>query len=686
MICRADSFRRLLAVCLAAGAIASSCQNGVAVAAVDPVLEEQAIRAAVERVAASTVRIEVIGLPAEGEVAAGAGPSTGLVVGAEGWIVTTSFAVTAETVEVIVVMPDGTRSPAKVVGRDPARTIVLLKIDAATALPVPTPAPASEVRVGRWAIALGRAWNASQANVSVGVISALGRGWGRAVQTDAAVSPANYGGPLVDIHGRVIGVLAPIPADTAGMNVGTELYDSGIGFAVPLEDVLKRLPALQAGKTILPGLLGITYTSRDLFSQPPVIATARAGAPAAKAGFRTGDRIVAANGRDVTRIAELRHVLGGLSAGDSLRLAVVRKDRDGEQRIEKEITLAGELPPYRRPSLGIGLDRIVEKPSGDRAAVVTWVWPDGPAAKAGILPGDRILSIDAEGGSAGAGEASVKADSKAFFGLVAGSEIGGSFRIVIDRGGSERTVELTAAAFPAGFPPESLSIAKPEANAGTDGAEKKGGGADEKGGRVERLGGVDVADPPIVVLPRGGGDRPIGVLVFLGARRKDREAAAASWQQAADASQVAILLPSSANPVRWTADDVPGIAKAVQTLAGRRPVDRSRIAVAGMQAGGSFAWTVAESLGNAVRGVAILDAGLPVRATIPAADPGRPLSVVLARPSPDAVDADSARRRVEADVAKLEKAGIPVGMLPKHIADPIPYETICRWVETLGML
>ena len=669
-------FRRMLATCLAFGVISCPCRAGFAAPAVDPVLEEQAIRAAVERVAASTVRIEVIGLPADGEAAAGAGPSTGLVVGADGWIVTTSFAVTPETVEVIVVMPDGSRSPAKVVGRDVARTIVLLKIESPAPLPVPTAAPASELRVGQWAIALGRAWTASQASVSVGVISALGRGWGRAVQTDAAVSPANYGGPLVDIHGRVIGVLAPIPADTAGMNVGTELYDSGIGFAVPLEDIVRRLPTLQAGKTIQPGLLGITYASRDIFSQPPVIATARAGAPAAKAGLRTGDRIVAANGRDVTRIAELRHVLGGLSAGDSLRIAVVRKEQDGEQRIEKEITLIGEMPPYRRPSLGIGLARVAEKQPADQAAVVTWVWPDGPAARAGILPGDRILSIDAS-----------KAAPKTFFGIVAGGEIGGNFRVVVDRGGQEKMFELTAAAFPTGFPPDSLAIAKPEADPERANAVKKDG-ADERtaAGGVERLGGADVADPPIVVMPRGAGDRPVGVLVFLGAGRKDREAAAARWQQAADASMVAILLPSSSNPVRWTADDVPGIGKAIQTLAGRRPVDRSRIAVAGMQAGGSFAWTVAESLGAAVRGVAILDAGLPARATISTADPGRPLSVVLARPSPDAVEADSARRRVDADVSKLEKAGIPVGVLPKPLVDPIPYETICRWVETLGML
>ena len=104
------------------------CRDGLAAPAVDPAVEERAIRAAVERVAPSTVRIEVVGLAAEGEAAAGAGPSTGLIVGADGWIVTTSFAVTKETVEVLVVLPDGTRKAAKVVGRDVARTIVLLKI------------------------------------------------------------------------------------------------------------------------------------------------------------------------------------------------------------------------------------------------------------------------------------------------------------------------------------------------------------------------------------------------------------------------------------------------------------------------------------------------------------------------------------------------------------------------------
>ena len=76
----------------------------------------------------------------------------------------------------------------------------------------------------------------SQPNVSVGIVSALDRIWGKAIQTDAKISPNNYGGPLVDIAGRVLGVLVPMSPDGSGEVAGVEWYDSGIGFAVPLED------------------------------------------------------------------------------------------------------------------------------------------------------------------------------------------------------------------------------------------------------------------------------------------------------------------------------------------------------------------------------------------------------------------------------------------------------------------
>ena len=93
--------------------------------------------------------------------------------------------------------------------------------------------PRNEMRVGQWAIAVGRTFEGDQPNMSVGVLSALDRIWGKAIQTDAKVSPNNYGGPLVDIRGRVLGVLVPLSPQGHDEVAGVEWYDSGIGFADP---------------------------------------------------------------------------------------------------------------------------------------------------------------------------------------------------------------------------------------------------------------------------------------------------------------------------------------------------------------------------------------------------------------------------------------------------------------------
>lgn len=673
--------------CAAMSAIAASNASALE----NPAAEEAAFQAAAAQVAPSTVRIEVIGLGDDKEAAAGAGPSTGIVVGADGWIVTSSFTVAADTVEVIVVLPDGSRHPAKIVAKDTSRLVVLLKIDAPSPLPVPTLCPKREIRVGQWAIALGRAWTPRAASVSVGIVSALDRGWGRAVQTDAAVSPANYGGPLIDIEGRVIGMLAPIPADTAGMTLGTELYDSGIGFAVPMEEIVERLPTLKIGRSIAPGLMGISYASRDSFTQPPVIATARGGSPAAKADLRPGDRIVAIDGVAVSRIAELRHGLAKRSAGDTVSLTIERANPGSSQadseRLEKSLTLVDELPPYRRPCLGIGLVRTKpsdSKPSDSKEATdgdttVAWVWPEGPAAKAGLAPGDVIESIVPAGDKGEQPETIRSGDephdpavprSALLAGIVAGGEIGGRFKVTFLRQGTRQTIDVVAAAVPATVPEPPPATAR-----------RPGGPAS-----IERLEAADLATPATVVLP-GPSDEPLGVVVVLAAARKEPDPTAASrWKDAAEANHVAVVIPGAATQLRWGNDDIPPIAKMLDVLAKKRRLDRSRIAVVGMQAGGPFAWNVAEKLGGGIRGVAILDGGLPRRGSVPASDPGRPLTVLFAPVPPDAPDADAARRRLENDIARLQKAGLPVGLLAQPVSEPPPFEAICRWVESLGIL
>ena len=146
--------------------------------------------------------------------------------------------------------------------------LTLLKVNAKN-LPVPTLVSKSELREGQWTIALGRALDVKMDRapaVSVGVISALNRIWGKALQTDAKISPVNYGGPIVDIQGRVQGIL--IPASPRGEDEisGFEWYDSGIGFAVPMEDVFGGAAPAEKGKDLQKGLLGVAMKSQDMYS------------------------------------------------------------------------------------------------------------------------------------------------------------------------------------------------------------------------------------------------------------------------------------------------------------------------------------------------------------------------------------------------------------------------------------
>ncbi len=351
-------------------------------------LEEQAIRAAVERVAPSVVRIETVGgLERVGELLVGTGPTTGLIVSPDGLVVSSAFNFVQKPDSILVTLADGTRLPAKLVATDHSRALVLLKVKPATPLVAPEPVPAEQLRTGQWAIAVGRTFDVDKPNVSVGIVSALDRVWGRAIQTDAKISPSNYGGPLVDISGRVLGVLVPLAPDATSQVAGVEWYDSGIGFAVPLDHVLRVLPRWSEGKDLHAGILGINLKGNDPYTQPAVIAACRVNSPAYDAHLQAGDTIVEINGKPVTRQAQLKQELNRFYAGDKIRLVVMRSD----QRIENEIELIDKLQPYEFPFLGIlPLRPVAGEPKG---LIVRYVYPDGPAAKAGVQAGDRIVSI-----------------------------------------------------------------------------------------------------------------------------------------------------------------------------------------------------------------------------------------------------------------------------------------------------
>ena len=643
---------------------------GPATLAAEPTLaEERAWQAAVARVESAVVRIEPLALSAlttAGEVRAGQGPSTGLVV-APGRVLTTGFAIPEDVADAIIVLADGGRRAGRVRGRDRSRGMVLLAVEDLPVAPPLEPAPRADLEPGQWAIAVGRGWSATQASVATGIVSATHRAWGKAIQTDAAVSPLNYGGPLIDISGRVIGVLAPLPADTAGMADGTELYDAGIGFAVPLEDLLAVLPRLDRGESLAPGILGIGYRGRDAINGTPLIATVQPGSPAARAGFEPGDRLVAIDGRPVTRIADARHAISPRYAGDTLTVEVERTMAGGSQasRVTLEATLAEKLPPWRRAILGLAAAG--GQPPPDGGITIGWVLPDGPADQAGLRPGDAMITIQH-----GSIPVTPLAGPETLAGMLAGMSPGERVQIGYRRDAVESTVGLVTAA-----PPDEVPAAGLPAPAAGD--DPLAGPLDA--GRVVRLEAAELAEPTVAVLPPG--TEPVGLLIWLSPPHgRVAESEAAEWKAAAVRHGVAVILPGSAEPATWSRSDIPTVLRSIAALNGQRRVDPARIGVAGAGAGAACAWLVAERLGPAVSGVALIESGLPRLATVAEAAPEREWWVLL---GPGRTG--EATLQFEADRSQLHKAGHAAGLLPDNAAaNGPPTDLLCRWVSLLGIL
>ena len=138
--------------------------------------EEEAIRAALMEIAPAVVQIQTFGgLDRVGQTAVADGPTTGLIVSADGYILSSAFNFINQPTQILITLPDGSRVSAELVARDHARMLVLLHVESDESLPIAKAAPSDSMAVGQWAIAVGRTFSVDAPNVSVGIVSALHR-------------------------------------------------------------------------------------------------------------------------------------------------------------------------------------------------------------------------------------------------------------------------------------------------------------------------------------------------------------------------------------------------------------------------------------------------------------------------------------------------------------------------------
>lgn len=328
---------------------------------------ENAVRLAVERIEPAIVTIETVGgtqpmfdergqpidtstgqLPT-GPVRGGGfrvadGPTTGIVFSADGLILTSSFNFTRDPLATSVRLADGRTFVAQIVARDRVRKLVLLRIEAGD-LPVPEWTSREAIRGGQTAIALGRGFGGKSSVISVGIVSATRRIAEQAIQTDAKLSPANYGGPLVDLDGRVMGLCVPMGLQP-GELVGVEWYDSGIGFAIPRDVIDQVAPKLLAGENIERGWLGVSMV-QDVFPGVVIVGVAT-NSPAERIGLQPGDRIIALDREPVASQMEMMRRMNCRSAGEELELTITR--RLAPKGFVAQLALYSELE-FSRPDL-----------------------------------------------------------------------------------------------------------------------------------------------------------------------------------------------------------------------------------------------------------------------------------------------------------------------------------------------
>jgi serine protease Do len=373
------------------------------------------------------------------------GPSTreaqslgsGFIISADGYVVTNNHVVAPEgrngVIESITVtMPGGTEYPARLIGRDAASDLAVLKIDGQRNLPFVRFGDSSKSRVGDWVIAIGNPFGLG-GTVTAGIISAVYRNTGsgtaydRYIQTDASINRGNSGGPMFDMAGNVIGINNAIFSPTGG--------SVGIGFAIPAEIAAPIVDKLRQGQAIERGYLGVRIQSlsEDLAAslglarnKGEFVQAVEPGQAAARAGIQAGDVVVKVDGKEVTQEQTLSFIVANIAPGTTIPIELIRDGkrmtlrakvsaRPSEEELQQQVFDPDEQPgsgqfgaPQEGASQGLlekslGLSVLPLTPQIARqlgagenttGVVIAAVDPNSDAGQKGLQRGDIVLSAN----------------------------------------------------------------------------------------------------------------------------------------------------------------------------------------------------------------------------------------------------------------------------------------------------
>jgi serine protease Do len=360
---------------------------------------------------------------------------SGFIISADGYVVTNNHVIAPArnnaTVESITVtLSDRKEYEARLIGRDPASDLALLKINA-TNLPFVNFGDSTRTRVGDWVVAIGQPYGLG-GTVTAGIVSALHRNIGsgaydRYIQTDASINQGNSGGPMFDLAGNVIGINTALISPTGG-NVG-------IGFAIPAEQARPIIESLRRGQRVQRGYIGVSLqplgeseaTALGIpKNQGELIRAVTPGGAAARAGIQQGDVIVTVGGKPVTPDESLAYLVSQQPVGSRIPIELIRNGRRqsvtvqvAERPSEEELARLNGIeteeqlserpaeqqsPGQRsaRASLGITVQGLTPEVARSlrltdpnvRGVVVTSVDPNSDAGAKGIQQGDIILSVN----------------------------------------------------------------------------------------------------------------------------------------------------------------------------------------------------------------------------------------------------------------------------------------------------